>query len=140
MAEKMNVTITILDADNNWAFIKFLLSTKIISFFLRNQKKKPISWFFYSPLLLGFYSSWSSSNCLILFNNIPQPSATQVSGDSAIKAGIVSSSSITSTSPVSCAPPPVRITPFSTISPASSGGVCSNTFFVSLITKGLKVI
>ena len=64
---------------------------------------------------------------------MPVPSATQVKGDSAIKTGTFSCSSKTSPKPVSKAPPPVRIMPFSTMSPTSSGGVCSKTFVVALI-------
>ena len=63
----------------------------------------------------------------------PVPSATHVNGVSAIKVGIVNSSSNKSTSPVNFAPPPVRTNPFSTISADNSGGVCSKTFLVDFI-------
>ena len=64
---------------------------------------------------------------------MPVPSATHVKGLSAIKMGIVNSSSKTSAKPFKREPPPVKIMPFSTISADNSGGVNSKTSFVSLI-------
>ena len=67
----------------------------------------------------------------MLSNKIPVPSATHVRGVSAIKTGIVNSSSKSSTNPFNRAPPPVKINPFFFFFADNSGGVCSNTFFVA---------
>ena len=56
----------------------------------------------------------------------PEPTATQVSGESASCAGIWHSSRMRWSMPWSSAPPPARVMPRSMMSPASSGGVRSS--------------
>src|SRR5262249_39784814 len=63
--------------------------------------------------------TWSSSAR-------PVPSATQVSGSSAIETGRPVASRSTSSMPDSSAPPPVSTMPWSTMSAASSGAVFSS--------------
>ena len=60
------------------------------------------------------------------------PSTTHVNGDWAIKTGIFKFCFNTFCKPFNSEPPPVNITPLSTISAANSGGVFSKTLIETL--------
>ena len=96
----------------------------VIGRFLAEDNQAPINTF-----LRDFISS----------RHLPVPITTHVKGSSAITTGNpVASLKVVSNS-FSNAPPPVRTSPLSTISAASSGGVCSNAVFVASI-KGSGAI
>ena len=62
---------------------------------------------------------------------MPVPSATEVSGLSAIKTGTFNSWANNLSIPSIKAPPPVMTIPLSIISADNSGGVCSNTLLAA---------